>query len=155
MSINNRPARCTPDAVFAVLSDGWLYATWVVGASRIRAVDEQWPAVGSELHHSVGTWPLLLDDSTKVIDVDPPAMLRLKARAWPSGEAHVELRVEPTPAGCMITIEEHPSTGPAQIVPGPIMDALLHVRNEESLRRLVFLAEGRARVDPTHGANDA
>ena len=27
------------EAVWAVLADGWLYASWVVGASRVREVD--------------------------------------------------------------------------------------------------------------------
>ena len=40
----SRPARCSSDAVLDVLSDGWSYATWVVGTARIRAVDPGWPA---------------------------------------------------------------------------------------------------------------
>ena len=28
-----------PDAVWAVLADGWLYPTWVVGTVKIRDVD--------------------------------------------------------------------------------------------------------------------
>ena len=31
------PAR--PEQIWAVLADGWTYAAWVVGASRIRAVE--------------------------------------------------------------------------------------------------------------------
>ena len=46
------------DAVWAVLSDGWGYAGWVVGTIKIRAVDPDWPSVGSRLHHAVGSWPL-------------------------------------------------------------------------------------------------
>ncbi|WP_324188972.1 SRPBCC family protein [Nocardia farcinica] len=42
------------ERAFAVLSDGWLYAGWVVGASHIRDVDPDWPGVGSRIHHSVG-----------------------------------------------------------------------------------------------------
>ena len=40
MSRNTRMMSCTPQDVFDVLSDGWSYATWVVGAARIRDVDE-------------------------------------------------------------------------------------------------------------------
>ncbi len=29
-----------------MLSDGWLYASWVVGASRVRDVDPRWPSPG-------------------------------------------------------------------------------------------------------------
>jgi len=149
MSMNERTANCTPDAVFAVLADGWLYATWVVGASRIREVDDNWPQVGSKLHHSVGVWPLLLDDETEVLEMDAPRLLRLKARAWPAGEATVTLSLEPSPAGCTMTIEEHASAGPATLVPQPVSEAFLHARNEEALRRLAMLAEGRSKVDPT------
>ena len=43
--------------VFAVLSNGWLYPSWVVGASRIRAVEAAWPAEGAKIHHSFGIYP--------------------------------------------------------------------------------------------------
>ena len=59
VSINTRVMNATPDQVWEVLSDGWLYPLWVVGASRMREVDDAWPALGARLHHSVGTWPLL------------------------------------------------------------------------------------------------
>ena len=61
-----RIVKTTPQRVWDVLSDGWLYPLWVVGASRMREVDDSWPAVGSKLHHSVGVWPALLDDNTEV-----------------------------------------------------------------------------------------
>ena len=54
-----REIAASADDVWAVLEDGWLYPTWVVGASRMRDVDDNWPEVGSRLHHSVGNWPLL------------------------------------------------------------------------------------------------
>ncbi len=57
--------------VFAVLSDGWSYAGWVVGNSHIRDVDRNWPDVGARIHHSVGAWPLQIHDVTKVRAVEP------------------------------------------------------------------------------------
>ncbi len=63
--------RATPAAVHAVLADGWAYAGWVVGASHVRAVQADWPAVGSRLFHASGTWPLLMEDDTRVEQVDP------------------------------------------------------------------------------------
>ena len=45
---------CTPDDVFAVLGDGWLYPVWVVGAARMRDVDPEWPAEGCLLYTSDG-----------------------------------------------------------------------------------------------------
>jgi uncharacterized protein YndB with AHSA1/START domain len=53
----SRPIEATPEQVWAVLGDGWLYAGWVVGASRIREVDPGWPAKGSRIAHSVGSCP--------------------------------------------------------------------------------------------------
>lgn len=155
MSINKRSFHCTPDAVFDVLSDGWLYTTWVVGASRIRDVDPDWPEVGAKLHHSVGSWPFLLDDETEVFEVEAPRLLKLQARGWPAGEAQVTLTIDPTPSGCTVTIEEHPTHGPAKLVPSPAMGAALKWRNAETLRRLAMVAEGRTSVDPTHPADDA
>ncbi len=59
-----RILQTTPQRVWDVFSDGWLYPLWVVGASRMREVDPGWPAVGAKIHHSVGLWPALLDDAT-------------------------------------------------------------------------------------------
>ena len=55
MSVNTRLVSATPEQVWDVLADGWLYPVWVVGASRMREVEDAWPAPGSKLHHSVGT----------------------------------------------------------------------------------------------------
>src|SRR5690606_28826882 len=89
MSRNVRVMRCTPEKVFEVLSDGWLYPTWVVGASRMRRVDPLWPARGAELHHSFGVWPMLLDDRTVMQRVTPGRSMVMRARGWPVGEARV------------------------------------------------------------------
>ena len=95
MSTRSRPIAATPEQVWAVLADGWLYPLFVVGASRMRDVDDDWPAVGARLHHSVGTWPLLIDDTTEVLEVEPGRRLVLLARGWPAGEANVEFTLEP------------------------------------------------------------
>ena len=55
MSTTTRSVSATPEQVWEVLADGWLYPLFVVGASRMRDVDDSWPAVGAKLHHSVGT----------------------------------------------------------------------------------------------------
>jgi hypothetical protein len=144
MSETSRQFSCTPQQVFDVLEDGWLYATWVVGASRIRDVDANWPAVDSRLHHSAGIWPLLIDDISVVLEYDPPRNLLLKAKGWPAGEAHVRVTVVPAPGGCTVTIREDATAGPGKLVPAPIRHATLGWRNRESLTRLQMLAEGRA-----------
>src|SRR4029078_8750898 len=87
MSRNVRTVAMHPSAVWAVLADGWLYPVWVVGAARMREVDEHWPAVGARLHHSVGIWPLLIDDNTEVLESEPEQLLRLRTRGRPAGEA--------------------------------------------------------------------
>ena len=65
MARNVRVMHCTPDDVFRVLANGWLYPLWVVGASRMRDVADDWPAEGSTLHHSFGSWPALVNDTTE------------------------------------------------------------------------------------------
>ena len=49
MSVNSRTIRATPEKVWEVLSDGWLYPVWVVGATRMRDVDASWPQVGAKI----------------------------------------------------------------------------------------------------------
>lgn len=146
MSTNTRVIAAPPEAVFDVLADGWLYPVWVVGASRMRAVDEQWPSVGAKIHHSVGAWPALIDDSTSILEWDPPRKAVLQARLWPVGEATVALDVEPTgTGGSRLMITEEPSSGPMAWVPAPAAHIPIKIRNVETLRRLGYLAEGRAR----------
>jgi Polyketide cyclase / dehydrase and lipid transport len=145
MATNKRRIAASPDAVFAVLADGWLYPTWVVGTSRMRAVEETWPAVGARLHHSFGVWPAVIDDRTELLEWVPSRRAVMEAHGWPMGAAVVELLAEPTPEGCEVTIIENPSRGPGRLVPKPIGDTLIAARNKETLQRLAFLAEGHAR----------
>jgi hypothetical protein len=144
MSVNSRAIKATPEAVFAVLANGWLFPVWVVGASRMRRVDEAWPSVGAKIHHSVGVWPAVINDSTSVLEWDPPRRAVLQARLWPVGEATVALDVKPTEEGCEVTITEKPSSGPFAMMPRPLADSAIKVRNVETLRRLAYLAEGQA-----------
>lgn len=144
MSVNSRVIKASPEAVFDVLANGWLFPVWVVGASRMRNVDETWPAVGAKIHHSVGAWPALIDDSTSLLEWTPPRRAVLRARMWPVGEATVTLDVEPSAEGCKVTITEEPTSGPFAMLPRPLVDPSLKARNVETLQRLAFLAEGRA-----------
>lgn len=144
MSRNTRVLRCTPEDVFRVLENGWLFPSWVVGASRMRSVAEDWPHTGTQLHHSFGTWPLLIDDSTEVLDYEPPRRLVLKARGWPIGAARVTIHVKPHADGSIVRIQEEAVDGPATLIPGPILDIPLLLRNAETLHRLAYLAEGMA-----------
>lgn len=147
MSRNVRVLRCRPEDVFRVLADGWLYPSWVVGASRMRAVDGTWPGVGSELHHSFGVWPALIDDTTVSEAWHPPHRAVMRAKGWPIGEARVAIDVKPRGSGCAVRIQEEAVTGPGRLIPRPILDGLLSLRNRETLHRLAYLAEGMRTVD--------
>jgi uncharacterized protein YndB with AHSA1/START domain len=143
VTVNSRLVHATPEQVWDVLADGWLYPGWVVGASRMREVEEAWPGVGSKLHHSVGLWPLLIDDSTEVLECVPGVSLTLRARAWPVGEAQVKVRLEPVGAETEVRIDEKAVSGPGAYVPPPVEGLTLKWRNTETLRRLAFIAERR------------
>lgn len=144
MSRNVRPMHCTPEDVFEVLADGWLYPAWVVGASRMRDVDENWPRAGAGLHHSVGVWPALINDETVVEEYRPPREMVMRAKGRPLGEARVTIQVRKRGAMTMVRMQEEATAGPARLVPRPVMDVLLYWRNAETLHRLAYLAEGRA-----------
>lgn len=133
----------SPDAVWRVLADGWLYPLWVVGASRIRQVDDTWPDPGSKIHHSVGLWPVVVDDDTEVTECVPERVLGLRARAWPGGEAQVLVHLEANGAGTHVRLEEDVVRGPARLVPKALRAPALLWRNHETLRRLAWLAERR------------
>lgn len=141
-----RLIRASPEDVSDVLRDGWLYASWVVGASRIRGVDAEWPQVGSSIAHSVGLWPALISDTTTSVFEDLPRRLELQARAWPAGEAHVVILIEPadTLTESLVSIIEYTAAGPAQLLPDRLEQPIIRYRNTEVLRRLAMLAEGRS-----------
>jgi hypothetical protein len=134
-----------PAAVFAVLADPARYRDWVVGAKEILAADPGWPGPGARFRHRFGLGPAAVSDVTTVLAADPPAELRLLASFGPFGAAEVRLRVAPSPAGALVTMEERPVSGPLGAVRGArLLDLVIHARNAESLRRLRRLAEARA-----------
>jgi hypothetical protein len=138
--------RCSasPAVVWSVLADGFTYASWVVGASHVRAVDPTWPDAGSRLYHAVGSWPLLLQDSTSVETAIPEESLALLASARPFGHARVRIDLSPDGSGCLVSMHEAPaSTGLRASLPRSLWAPLLRARNAETLRRLAALAERR------------
>lgn len=145
MAVVEKHVRCRPEHVVAVLADGWSYAAWVVGASRIRSVDDRWPEPGSTIHHSAGAWPLVIDDKTVSLSWDGVGRLEMQARGWPLGEARIRLEIVPDADGhgCTVRMTEDAVRGPGTLVPKPLRDAVLVPRNVETLKRLALLAEGR------------
>ncbi|WP_213817065.1 SRPBCC family protein [Glaciihabitans sp. dw_435] len=153
MSVNTRKLNCSPEDVFAVIADGWLFPTWVVGASRMRDVEEGWPEEGFHLHHSFGVWPFLINDETTMLEWDPPRHAAMRPKGWPIGEALVTIDVRPKGDGCIVRITEEATAGPGTWVPEFFMNVLLHLRNVETLRRLAFIAEGRRDPASSDGGN--
>lgn len=149
MARTTRVFNCPPEAVFSVLADGWTYPSWVVGASRMRDVDADWPEPGTRIRHSVGVWPALIDDVTIATEWDPPRRACFVARGWPIGEARIIVETRPHPDGCVVRIDEYALRGVGQYLPRWLTDPPLHQRNREALRRLAYLAEGQWDNDET------
>ena len=136
-----------PSDIFTVLADGWQYASWVVGASHIRAVDEGWPAPGTRTHHSVGLWPLAIADSTVAEEMEPNRYLALRARAWPLGEARVRLVLKPlADSRTEVLLDEVVIAGPGRVFPDKLIAPLIRARNREALRRLGHIATRHAEL---------
>lgn len=145
MATVERDVQAPAADVWGVLANGWLYATWVVGASRIRGVDEGWPGQGARIHHSFGVWPLVIDDTTQVQESYPLSRLKLRSRGWPLGEADVVLTLTDEGSSTRVVLEETPKDGPgALLARNPVADHAIAIRNKEALRRLAVLAEGGA-----------
>ncbi|GAA2548249.1 SRPBCC family protein [Mycolicibacterium diernhoferi] len=139
-----RETSASRDQVWAVIADGWTYSQWVVGNSRMRAVDPNWPAPGSTIHHSIGVWPLLLDDHTVVEDCEPKRQLVLLAKGRPFGKARITMRLEDTAdGGCRIDMAEVPVGFPMGWIPERLALAAAVPRNRECTKRLAAIAERR------------
>ncbi|MEU4804564.1 SRPBCC family protein [Actinosynnema sp. NPDC023587] len=129
-----------PDRVFEVLADGWSYAGWVVGATHIRDVDGGWPGVGTRIRHSVGAWPLQIEDETVVRAVEVGRSLELDARLWPVGSAWIRLDLAPAAdGGTTVTMREKIVSGPGSVLPEAAQAFFLVPRNREALKRLADL----------------
>ncbi len=142
--------KAAPHEVFAVLSNGWAYSNWVVGTSYVRAVEAEWPAVGSRLFHASGVWPMILRDETQVEQMTPDERLVVTARGRPMGEARVEMTFAADPVGTCVTLTETPIKGLGRWIHNPLNEAVLVRRNVEALARLTPLVERPTRpTQPT------
>ena len=130
------------DVVFATLADPYTYPDWLVGAQRMRAVDDDFPAKGSEFHHSVGVVAeATVDDRSEVLAVDAPHRLEMRVEVGPI-KGVVEMLVEEADGGSVVRFRERPA-GCAAILT-PLTRPVLAARNTESLRRLDELLSGPA-----------
>jgi hypothetical protein len=123
------------------MADGWTYSQWVVGNSRMRAVDPNWPAPGSAIRHSIGVWPAVIDDETVAEKSVPLEELVMLAKTGPLGGARVTLRLSDIPDGCRVEMDEVAVRAPMKWMPNPLQAIALWPRNRETLWRLGALAE--------------
>ena len=140
-----RDTTATRQQVWDVVADGWTYSQWVVGNTRMRAVDPGWPAPGSKIHHTVGVWPLVFNDETEVESSTPLEVFILLAKGRPLGGARIVLRLFDIQDGCRIEMAEVPVGAPLNLVPRRLALAAAYPRNRECLARLAALAERRTR----------
>ena len=123
-----RDIAATRERVWDVLANGWTYSGWVVGNSRIRAVDSDWPAAGTRILHSIGTWPAVINDETVVHSCVPGKELVLLAKVRPAATARITLRLTDLQDGrCRLTMIEVAASCPLSWVPDSVQ--LLGVQN--------------------------
>jgi hypothetical protein len=140
MARNERYIPVSPRKIWEVLADPRQYGYVVVGSKHIRGWDDDWPVKGAKFHHTVGVGPLSVNDSTWVVECDPPRQLELIARALPLGKAKVTFQLEPSNGGTNVTIIEDPLVPKAVHMMMPPVHILTRVRNRETLRRLAEVA---------------
>jgi uncharacterized protein YndB with AHSA1/START domain len=149
VALNECFINASPESVFAVLADPYSYQRWVVGAKEVRQADEEWPAPGSKLHHSIGFGPFTLKDNTKVVSADPPRHLVLRARGRPLGAAIVEFTLIPEGSGTRLHLREWIVEPRLLAVLNPLFEPGVRLRNTKTLQRLsdVVLATNPAEAD--------
>jgi hypothetical protein len=129
------------------MADGWTYSQWVVGNGRMRAVGADWPSPGSKIHHTIGVWPLIINDETVVEACAPRRELVLLAKVRPFGRARITVRLKQSPTGCRIEMSEVPVSGPLSVVPRHLVLAAVWPRNRECTWRLAAHAERRTQPE--------
>ena len=152
MATTTREIAAPPERVWAVLADAHRYADWVVGAKTVRGVDGQWPEVGAKFHHTVGVWPVHLQDNTSVLECSAPRRLVLQARLRPIGQVRIELDLRPSAQGTLVSILEIPISPAVARWATALIDPITYKRNTEALRRLAdVVTEG---VSGVHSQRD-
>ncbi|ARQ67783.1 SRPBCC family protein [Streptomyces marincola] len=141
-----------PPAVWAVLADGDRYADWVVGTAGSRPLTGTWPQVGSALQYAVRIGPKVLHGRTVVRACEPVRLLELEAQSRLVGTARIGIELRPWgEEHTLVTIDEHPLTGPGGRLHNALADALLHLRNRRMVQRLAHVVESDAEAAPSDG----
>ena len=132
----------TRQQAWDVLADGWTYSGWVVGNSRIRAVDSNWPAPGARIQHSIGAWPALLDDETVVESCRTGYELVMLAKVRPLAQARITMRLEDMPGGrYRVEMSEVAVSAPLRWIPDSVQLLGVAARNRECTSRFAMIAE--------------
>jgi uncharacterized protein YndB with AHSA1/START domain len=152
VTVNETEVAAPPDRVFDAIADARTYPEWLVGAKRIRHVDDSWPEPGSRFHHTVGIGFMTVKDATTVMAIDRPHRLELEAGVGPLGAAHVRFTVESSEGGSRVTVEEEPSRGLMRALwhwaGKALMGVTLFNRNLVSLEHLCAYVEESGPADP-------
>ncbi len=142
MARNHTHIDASPDAVWAVLEDPYLYPSWVVGTDRTLRADDSWPWPGSAFTVHVG---LGFDDETRVREMVPGRRIVVDAAAHALGPARVTIELRPEHGGTRVTLIEDPAGKMTPLWFLPATHAAIKARNAESLRRLARVVDARVR----------
>lgn len=141
MALNHITTRCSPEEVFSHLVDCAEYPKWLLGASKIRRVEAEWPALGSCFHHTIGCGPFRFKDRSEVVAVDEPHRLELHVRVTPLVQGRVTFTVRPCDDGALLTLQEEPEARLIGNLVRLVLDPVTHLRNHRSLRKLKELMD--------------
>jgi uncharacterized protein YndB with AHSA1/START domain len=151
----------SPREVFDALADARTYPKWLVGAKRIRRVEQDWPVEGSSFHHTVGAGPIVINDRTTIVSFQRPHELRLRAGVGPLGQAFVRFSVDEVQATrSKVTFDEEPASGLLKLawttLGRPLMRLGIWGRNAVSLDQLrAYVESGGTGAPETAGGDDA
>ncbi|MGW0120327.1 SRPBCC family protein [Streptomyces sp. NPDC003327] len=151
MAVRHQLIRKPPAAVWSVLSDGALYARWVVGTDESWNRDGQWPAEGSEIGYALRFGPLEYQGRTVSRIYEPGRRLELESMAGRSGSARIAITVEAWGEDTLVIVDEHPLAGPAGRWHNAVLDVALQLRHRAMLARLAELVESEPETDPPSG----
>ena len=152
MARSKRHIPASPEQIFTVLSYPPRYAYFVVGTKKVRHFDPRYPEENTAFHHTLGLGPLFLRDETRVLAVEPPTRLVLKAFMRPFAVNKVDFQLTPEEDGTLVVVEEYPLEGAAKKVWSAPLEVAMWLRNKELLRRLDRLARRQAEQSAMDGS---